>query len=772
VKNEYKEVPIIERLEIKLSGREEEELNSWIDHKKELIINDRTNFVSRHQKYLENWDDFVTYVRKGPWEGSSNLHMPLTHIMVKSYQSRFYNIFSQENAVQLVAREDSDSDKTDMLKFLRDWYVWDYINEYRGIRGFIREIFYDVVTVGYGIGMKTWQTKQRKVLDIDFNELNKEMADLGPQVGEVREEVLKNGGMETDEEYEKNKVSIAPYKEVEKIITVFDGSRVMSVPFENAYFPNHIPESNNMEYPAMIGVTTEMSLSDIYLKVKQKEWKKDRADRIRDEGTSSNTRESEVRQKRNQLTGYDDTNDNDKSMRNMEYLFCTYDIDGDGIDEEIIVTRSVKGVITKVNYLDRVSPSGYRPVFKFDCFTKPRQAYSRGVPEFMYPLNEEMDMLHNMQMDALALQTCPFGVYRSTSSLKNEPIRIAPGKFIPVDSTDDMRVMNFQTTATVLSSVEDRLWHYAGRQASVSELNQGQVPSMVGATRSTSGVVTLLQQMDKEFKMSVDQNADTLRKLEKMLMDDLDYRIDPALKMRVLGARIEDYVKEGDKDDFDIVTNALRSNGAFDHKISVADIIHSDEVRRSEAQILLQMLTAPSLAQQMGIIGPKALYKVYEDFLKAYGKECSQYIDKPDFTTKPLTLFQEIQICAQGGMPPMSMQDDHLVKAQQLPMFVQSAEFQEGMRIGIYTSDTIEAILSAAKKHAILAEQLQPKGLPNPSGENGQNFNDLMSNNAPQQGGNNVRGASQRSETSTASKETQGSGGNDQSGGERAPVEG
>jgi len=727
-KNEYKKAHLVDRLKIELTEEQEARLNHWLDEKKRSMEEDREPFLSRHQKYLFNWDDFVTFTRKGPWEGSSNLHMPLISIMVKSYHSRLYNIFSHEDTTQLIPREGTDETYVEIAKKLRTWYLWDYINGYKGIRGFTREITYDTVTTGFGLGMKDWMSQQRKTIVIEPKELKREMADLAPRI-QPREEI------ETEEEMSAG-VDVTPYKEVSKIITVYEGSRVRSIPFENAYFPNDIPESNDLDFPPCVIIESEMSASELLLRSKQQEWPSTKARKIIDEGMRhyNDTRAQNVKEQRGDLTGYNDTNSTyDTAKRVVQYCFCTYDIDDDGIDEEIVVTRSESGAILKVTWLDRISRLGLRPLFKFDCFSKPRQAYSRGIPEFMYPLNEEMDEQHNMRMNALALQTCPFGTYRSSSSLKNQPIRIAPGKFIPVDDVNDLKAFNFQVNAHVLAGEEDRLWNYAERMASVSSLTQGIVPQTVGPTRSTSGVIALLQQMDKEFKVTIDQCASQWKKLEKMLMDDLDYRIDSQVKMRVLGASIEDFVNPSDQNAMSVVNEALRINAAFDMKIDVASVVNSDEIKRNEASIILDKISLPSVAHQFGVLTPKALYRAWAEYLRAFGKEVDQYLDKPEFVTKPLTLYQEVQICGQGEMPPMSMQDNHPEKAQMLQNYLMEPEYIEAKERGLFVANVDEVMLATMRKHLVLAQMMQPKGLPNPTGENNQDMNEVLAGQAPQQ---------------------------------------
>ena len=182
--------------------------------------------------------------------------------------------------------------------------MWDYLNSYRGIRGFTREVFYDCATVGYGIGMKDFQTQLRKVIHIEPNELRREMKDLTPQIEEAAQgrEVL-----ETEEEIEEGSVTIKPYKEVEKIVKVFEGTRLRSMPFEDVYFPNFIPETSNLDFPPMVMVQTEMPLSDVELKAKTGVWDKKKVKRVRagDQGSFSQQAES-IKQIRERMSGVEE----------------------------------------------------------------------------------------------------------------------------------------------------------------------------------------------------------------------------------------------------------------------------------------------------------------------------------------------------------------------------------------------------------------------------------------------------------------------------------
>ena len=717
----FDQAALVDRIQIKLSDEQKAKLTHWITQERDRIDDARGDFVNRQKTYLANFDDFITEITKGPWEGSLNLHMPLTAIMVKSYHARLYNIFTAQDTVNLVPREPMDERLVAKLSMLRNWYLWDYINEYRGIKGVVNELFYDVVTVGYGIIMKSWDLVQRKYLEIVPKELEREMTELEPQMAEAQ----KTG----------EKVRVAPYKEVQKIITHYEGSKLITVPFENAYFPNTIPEVSDMNFPPMVLISTEMSGSTLKLKAAQGEYDKEAVDKVLERRASTDPDKDSVKQTRSNLTGFDDYYyRTETEIFDIEYCFCRYDIDEDGIGEEIVVTRDSTGEILKVTYLDRISKSGNRPLYKFDCFTKARQSYSRGVPEYLYPLQMEMDKTHNMRLDYMELAAMPWGVFKGSSTLDQKPIAIQPGKFIPVEETTDIRTMSFSSTAFQLSQDEDRGFILAERLVGVSPLTQGIVPQNVGPTRSTSGVITMLNQMEKEFRPVVDHNAVQWKKLEKAIHEDLDIRVDPYLKMRVLGATVEDFKQLTSMEDPMTIYQKISLNANFDVFVNVADAINSDEVRRNDASVILQVFGAPSLLQQFGIVTPMTLYNVAREYLRAYGKNPDLYLTPPaDMLVKPLTLYQEIQICGQGEIPPMSAMDDHFAKAQGMAEFIRTPEFLEAVQKGLYVPNVVDYVMMAVKKHAGLAEALRPKGMPNTTGAQGINYAEQQSGNAPQQ---------------------------------------
>lgn len=726
MKQEYEKAPLIQRIQIDLKEDKKNELVSFIRNNKMKMENDREEWFRRQQKYLNNYDDFISAIRKGPWEGSSNVHMPFTAIMVKSYHARLFNMLTQDDIVSLVGMESTDDALATIYRRIYNWYISDYINEFRGITGVIDELCMDIATVGFGILIKSWELKQKKILQIKEN---------------VDEDELKKEFAELKKETKEGKVSASAYKETWKIITEFKGTMLHTIPYESALFPNYIPECNNLDYPSMVNISVEESLSQINLKAQQGIYLKEAVDEVIKGSSSKDSKSSQqqqAQQKKGQLTGSAETSSaysgHDKKY-GINYAFCHYDIDDDGVAEDLVVTISDTFNILNVNFVNRLSNIG-RPIFKFDCFIKPRQGYSRGVVEQVYSLQEEMDLNHNMRLDYLQLQTCPFGVYRSSSTLKNEPIRIAPGKWIPVEDTGDLRVITFPPNATALQGEEGMLWGYGQQMLSVSPQSMGFVGSQVGPTRSTSGVVSLLNQLEKEFRPVATRVAKQWERVVRAVIEDIDDRLDASIKRSILGPlnnELERFIMPDGKTPIEEVEfEALRMGQRMNLKLNVANVSMSEEMRRNNAYQIFQMSVAPSALQQTGVVSPKNIYNAYMNWLRTF-----DYINPEDFATmpqnyltEPLTLYQEIMYIQQGMIPPLALNDNHQEKTNGLLSYAQSPEYQEAKQLGATVKNVDDVMQKTINQHT---DMIAKQALPNPTGMNGMDQNEVMANAAPQQ---------------------------------------
>ena len=132
---------LIERLEIDLDEQKETDLNLWIDDKIEAIDIARSNFYNRHMKYLYNWDDFVTFNRKGPWDGC---FLPGTDLLTKRGWVAVENVTLEDKVL-------SRNPKTGETGFKAVEKVWAYSSTPFSVR-FFNDTGLDIsVTPGHRI---------------------------------------------------------------------------------------------------------------------------------------------------------------------------------------------------------------------------------------------------------------------------------------------------------------------------------------------------------------------------------------------------------------------------------------------------------------------------------------------------------------------------------------------------------------------------------------------------------------------------------------------
>lgn len=710
--DDFSQAPLVQRLSIDLSEEQKKDFSNFVSEQRRYMNEDRQQWLDRQINYLDNYDNFTTYVRKNaPWRDASNINLPFTAIMVKSYHSRLYNIFSSEDVWNINGVETSDAEIAQGYQKLFRWYLNGYINEYRGIQGVIDEVAMDCATVGWSVVFKDWITKQQKIVEVVPNpDLMREIQDAQDQIDSGQ------------------KFSTAKYKEIQKVVTTFDGNRLRTIPYESILFPNYINESSNLNEPPLVWIDCPMSESELNLGVAQGIYDKDVVEKILLAGPSNpseNNEASYIKQKKSALSGINSNEITRPTKYAMGYAFANYDLDGDGIDESIMATMSEMGDIIRIQYLAK----GRRPLYKFDCFSKPRQAYSRGIPEAVFSVQTQLNINYNMRNDYLALQTAPFGTYRSTSSLKNEPIEIQPGRFIPTDETTDLKVITFPASATVLQSEESLLWNYGQQTVSVSSISQGFMSGQVGPLRSTSGVNSLMNNLEKEFKPVVDRFARSFKTMLLDLLSDMGM-LDNEVKARVVGPKFK-------HPEIFAQTDSILDHGRrFDLVLNVANLANSEEVRRNNAYMVYQTLAAPGLAAQFGIVTPKGIYNSLADWIQTYDYlEVDNYLQAPQGIDQALTLIQEIQFINQGVLPPMSMQDDHAAKAQGLLQFSQTPEYAQAKAAGLTVDNVDDIMTKAIQKHEELASMLAPKGLPNYTGDQGGEQNAVFANRSPQQGG-------------------------------------
>lgn len=155
------------------------------------------------------------------------------------------------------------------------------------------------------------------------------------------------------------------------------------------------------------------------------------------------------------------------------YIF--YDGDGDTFDEQCIFTICPDAnAYLKGRFLADIYYDGLRPFNRF-IYKDVGLLYGRGIPAMLKNYREAMNTVFNQGVDCTMMQIIPWFFYRYASSFKPEEVKLCPGKGIPVDDINDVRIATFPATAPVIGQIIELMMIFIERQTGISAPQTGQV---------------------------------------------------------------------------------------------------------------------------------------------------------------------------------------------------------------------------------------------------------------------------------------------------------
>lgn len=296
------------------------------------------------------------------------------------------------------------------------------------------------------------------------------------------------------------------------------------------------------------------------------------------------------------------------------------DIDEDGWPEQIVCWVSERHKkLLGWDYLDNVNASGKRPFVKAVFMPLPNRFYGISLPEMIRDIQDETTVIHNQRVDYGTLTNLPFGLRRASSMHKASLDSIRPGEFIDVDNPQTDIVFPQLRNSTSFGFQEEALLNqYNEKLTGVTDLALGRQPNRVGATRTATGVASLLSESGLRFKIFMVRFQEFWRQVfEHVLALDQQY-LPPGKEFRVTGE--PEVIRLQDRE-------AIA--GKYDLRLAATTETLNKQSMRESAQIKLSTLLNPGLIQ-LGVIGPENIYNLALDFLKSFDeRDPSRLITKP-----------------------------------------------------------------------------------------------------------------------------------------------
>lgn len=600
----------------------------------------RTSWLERQREYLMFWDEHLLGDTSGSFDGSSNLHIPVTLIVAKTMHARFLQaLLGIDPPLYIRSRTEAFVDRVSMISDLMRYAIFEWANHNKGIEEVLDRWIWAWVTQGSGIIKWRWEaeyTKFSDVQEIEVDDVPEFVKD--PQTG--KETLRPKTKMEE--------------REVDIVHKVFEGPKCEFVEVEDLLI---MGGEGNPDRADVVIHQSYLNSSELWTYVDRGIFRESAVRSIIDKGpdVQLNNVTGPMKYQRTVDSGYAQVDhDMDHDTYRILEAHLKYDVDGSGIFSDIVVwvherTREV----CKATYLRRMNRAGERPFKKIDFHLRNGQEYGVGVVELMYPIAKEMDVMHNMRIDFGLISVMPFGFYRASSSINPETINLEPGALIPVDNPQtDVYFPNLGNRTVFGMQEEASLQTMIDRLTSISDLNLGVMSGGQGATRTATGTRALVGEASANLDVHLRRMNRGWKASLEYLLHMLQQRVDPGMSFRVTGDDGQDYWRQ--------VRSQDALEGDYDIEVSPSTSSSNANITQERAKEIMALTSNP-LDIQLQIVSPANRYEAVKNYLKSLGERAyGRYITKPQGYSGPtLSPEEEANRILRGIPVPVQPQDDH-----------------------------------------------------------------------------------------------------------------
>ncbi len=237
-----------------------------------------------------------------------------------------------------------------------------------------------------------------------------------------------------------------------------------------------------------------------------------------------------------------------------------------------------------------------------------KDSYGLGIPTIIGPLADEETAVHNLMMDSATITAVPPIFYDETSGLKNEKMKVAPGRMVPLSSTNGnlgsvIWMPTYGANLSPISSLQNRIDTIMQSVDGVSDTQLAHAPKS-----KTLGQSTLVQdEINIRFQAIWDNivgNMSEMSGLAGLIA------ITAALYQR-FGKPLEIEAVTGEYSEVSFPQ-------AFKYSLQITANINkiNQNAQVAKARGVVQTLMNPML-MQLGLANPQTLYHALKNLLEA-----------------------------------------------------------------------------------------------------------------------------------------------------------
>lgn len=572
-------------------------------------------------KKLDKWHKMRFRIKKQkdfPFKDSSNIRMPTADVVIKKIKSGIMGVvFSLRPIVQVLPAPGSDREVAVRIEKFLDHLFMDVIEKFKQKV----EMGIDIsLEKGFSLLKPYWRTeitKRKETYKIDEAPLEEVLFLFKAPRELLYEQIIARFSVDTDNRViEDNLKSIDAAIddiragkdevsfEVQDIVYDFPDIAVIEpdkylVPSDSGTDPQNLPHGTHEFF---------LTYDQIKANVETKGWSRAIIDEVdafkgvsEDDQTNKFTKE--------QREGISRLNNASQLVKVRETIGW-YDLNGDGIVEKAIVT-TLPDFKLEARRSTLTQLSGKFPIVKlFYELTYDRWYSHRGIPEQLEDIITEIDVQHNMKIDAQTIRNAPMFVYRSGMVNPNN-VQMIPNQGIAVNglqSLDDtLKVLNLHNPNVEFSYEREEQLLESKIQELTGQVDFGLQSRINKRQPRTLGEVDAqVQNASRNFSNDVDHYTQAFSELANFIFELwAEYGKDEYEFMYFGESAQGESVK--------ITKEEIQSK--FKIKIRGNDQNVNPEIRLQKAQQILQVALNPMLIQ-MGIVGPQQTANGVKRFLQ------------------------------------------------------------------------------------------------------------------------------------------------------------
>ena len=639
---------------------------------------ERSTWLERMRAYLKDWDEFVVGTTDGPFEHSSDLHLPTTFTVVKTYHARMLAALRANQPNPKPRRPDA-VERAASVQATMEYAIKKWCNNEEGAAAQLDRWIWDWCWQGVSTLKVRWNVEFESFVDVV--ETPEERIDFieGPDGETIPQRGL--GMVETTQE---------------RLIKTYDNPMMETVPEEDLLI---IGGEGDPQRADLILQQQWLTASDLWTSADRGIFDKALIKDIIQGGKDYRSGDQSTNIKHDKAVAAGKSQaDSEQELDRYRVIevYAKRDVTGTGINSEIIAwVHANTGKVLRATYLRRANRAGKRPYSRIEFHKRHGQDYPIGLVEILYPYGKEIDSIHNMRIDSGMIANTPVIFYRASSSINPQVIQYEPGTMIPVeDPQRDIFVPNFGNRTAFGLQEEAQIQTVIERLTGISDLSLGANSGTQGALRTATGARALQGEANANLDVHLRRLFDGWRKVQQLVLYYMQDRIPEGFTFRLQGNDGNDY--------WAYIESREDIAGDFDFEIDPTSADSNPEIRQQKAMTTFNTVLNPLLIQ-LGIVNQRNIYEAAKDVLKARGiQDWGRFVSEPIDQRLVMTPEEEANRVIRGIDVPVTLQGDH----QGFIEFVELLSSKPEL-LGQFSEDATIALARQRDQHAQMLEALQ-----------------------------------------------------------------